>query len=98
MARRKTTKRVIKNFQNIVMPIWYVKPDKMGKYLGLCYNPEGNMPNILVDPTLSTRKKLNVLIEEVFHAYFFELPEWKAKRFAANLGRIIYSDFVKANE
>lgn len=94
MARRKFPKRVIKNFEDIVMPVCYIKPDKKGKYLGLCYNPEGHMPIILIDPKLLPRKKLNVLIEEVFHAYFFELAEWKAKRFAANLGRLIYSDFI----
>lgn len=96
MAHRKQSKnRQIVNFEGVRMPICYIKPDKKGKYLGLCYNPKGNMPIILVHPDLLPRKKLNVLIEEVFHAYFFDLPEWKAQKFAKNLGRVIYSDFIK---
>ena len=52
-------------------------------------------PLIIVDPELKTRRQLNVLIEEVFHAYFFDLPEWKARKFAANLGKVIYNKYLK---
>lgn len=50
---------------------------------------------IIIDKDLKQRRQLNVLIEEVFHAYFFELPEWKARKFAANLGKVIYNKHFK---
>jgi hypothetical protein len=36
-----------------------------------------------------------VIIEEVFHAHLYDLPEKKARKFAANLGKVIYSRFLK---
>jgi hypothetical protein len=35
------------------------------------------------------------LIEEVFHAHLYDLPEEKARKFAANLGKLIYNRFLK---
>ena len=52
-------------------------------------------PQIHVDPTLMTRRQLNVLIEEVFHAHLYDLSEKKARKFAANLGKLIYNRFLK---
>jgi len=46
-------------------------------------------------PTLQTRRQLNVLIEEAFHAHLYDLPEKKARKFAANLGKLIYNRFLK---
>jgi len=38
---------------------------------------------------------LNVVIEEVTHAFFYDLPEYKVRKFSAQLGRVIYSLFLK---
>lgn len=86
----------IKNFQDKEVEIIYAKVPKKFKAEGLCDNPESyEKPLIIVDPELKTRRQLNVLIEEVFHAYFFDLPEWKARKFAANLGKVIYNKYLK---
>jgi hypothetical protein len=84
-----------KNFEGIEYTVNYNKPS--GKYnaSGLCDNPVVKNPTILVDPTLLTRRQLNVLIEEVFHAHLYDLPEKKARKFAANLGKLIYNRFLK---
>jgi hypothetical protein len=84
-----------KNFEGIEYTVNYKKPS--GKYnaSGLCDNPDIKNPEILVDPTLLTRRQLNVLIEEVFHAHLYDLPEKKARKFAANLGKLIYNRFLK---
>lgn len=84
-----------KNFEGIEYTVNYNKPP--GKYnaSGLCDNPDIKNPTILVDPTLLTRRQLNVLIEEVFHAHLYHLPEKKARKFAANLGKLIYNRFIK---
>lgn len=84
-----------KNFDNIEYEVDYVEiPEEQGAD-GLCYRPEENaVSSILIQDRLNKKRKLNVLIEEVFHAHFWELPEWKARKFAANLGKLIYNEFM----
>lgn len=83
-----------KNFEDIEYEVIYVKPRFSRSVEGLCDSPKNKDPQIIVDPTLLKKRKLNVLIEEVFHAHLFDLPEWKARKFAANLGKLIYSEFI----
>lgn len=82
-----------KNFEKVEYEVQYIKIPAKEQAQGLCYPPE--QPIIIVDKDLKTRRQLNVLIEEVFHAHFFDLPEWKARKFAANLGKLIYNKFLK---
>jgi len=84
-----------KNFEGVEYTVFYAKP--LGKYRasGLCDNPDSKYPSIIVDPTLLSRRQLNVLIEEVFHAHLYDLSEKKARKFAANLGKLIYNRFIK---
>lgn len=85
-----------KNFEGVQYTVNYNKPHSRLKAAGLCDNPiVKKHPAIMVDPTLKTRRQLNVLIEEVFHAHLYDLPEKKARKFAANLGKLIYNRFIK---
>lgn len=84
-----------KNFEGVEYIVNYNKPPARYKASGLCESPNSKCPTISVDPTLMTRRQLNVLIEEVFHAHLFDLPEKKARKFAANLGKLIYNRFLK---
>jgi hypothetical protein len=84
-----------KNFEGIQYTVNYNKPPLRLRASGLCDNPDIKNPQIHVDPTLLTRRQLNVLIEEVFHAHLYDLPEKKARKFAANLGKLIYNRFLK---
>ncbi len=84
-----------KNFEGKEYEVIYAKPHSRYRAEGLCDNPNCKHPSIIVDPTLQTRRQLNVLIEEVFHAHLFDLPEKKARKFAANLGKLIYNRFLK---
>ena len=84
-----------KNFEGKQYNVNYNKPPVKYNAAGLCENPNNKHPSIFVDPTLKTRRQLNVLIEEVFHAHLYDLPEKKARKFAANLGKLIYSRFLK---
>ena len=81
-----------KSSLNLTQPQTYAARFKAS---GLCDSPDTDYPQILVDPTLLTRRQLNVLIEEVFHAHLFDLPERKARKFAANLGKLVYNRFIK---
>jgi hypothetical protein len=84
-----------KNFEGVEYTVNYNKPHARFHASGLCDSPDTDDPQILIDPTLLTRRQLNVLIEEVFHAHLFDLPEKKARKFAANLGKLIYNRFLK---
>lgn len=84
-----------KNFEGVEYTVNYNKPLARFKASGLCDSPDIDNPQILVDPTLLTRRQLNVLIEEVFHAHLFDLSERKARKFASNLGKLVYNRFIK---
>jgi len=83
------------NFEGVQYEVIYAKPHGRYNASGLCDNPNSKNPSILVDPSLKKRRQLNVIIEEVFHAHLYDLPEKKARKFAANLGKVIYSRFLK---
>lgn len=84
-----------KNFEDTEYEVIYAKPHYKYNADGLCDNPVNKHPSIVVNPKLNKRRQLNVLIEEVFHAHMFDLPEWKARKFSANLGKLIYNKFLK---
>lgn len=66
------------------------KPHKKHNADGLCYSPKRKKPKIYVDPKLLPRKKMAVMVEEVFHAFFFDKTEKEARKFAATITRFIY--------
>jgi len=66
-----------KNFEGVEYEVIYAKPHGRYHASGLCDNPNVKHPSIIVDPTLQTRRQLNVLIEEAFHAHLYDLPEYK---------------------
>lgn len=85
-----------KNFDGKEYTVNYVKPPNRFSADGLCDNPTVyEYPTISIDPKLGKKRMLNVLIEEVFHAHMFDMPEWKARKFSANLGKLIYNKFIK---
>jgi hypothetical protein len=84
-----------KNFEDVEYEVLYVVPKFSRAVEGLCDSPDTERPQVIVDPQLLKRRQLNVLIEEVFHAHFYDLPEWKARKFAANLGKLVYNKFIK---
>lgn len=84
-----------KNLDNIEYFIKYKKIPQKDKADGLCYNPESKTPRIIIEKSLKTKRMLNVIIEEVFHAHFYEVSEKKARKFSSNLGKVLYNKFLK---
>ena len=84
-----------KNFEDVEYEVLYVVPKFSRAVEGLCDSPDTERPQVIVDHQLLKRRQLNVLIEEDFHAHFYDLPEWKARKFAANLGKLVYNKFIK---
>lgn len=85
----------IKTFFDKEIPIKYESISKKFSADGLCYDPHGKDAKIIIDNRLGKRRKLNVLIEEITHAFFYDLPEYKVRKFSAELGRILYNQFLK---
>lgn len=86
-----------KNLEEVEYSIRFLRPPlHNGRAVeGLCDSPTCRKPQIFIDPNLKTRRKLNVLIEEMFHAHFFDMNEKQARKFSANLGKMIYNIFLK---
>ncbi len=86
-----------KNLEGVEYSVRFLKPPlHKGKIVeGLCDSPDHRKPQIFIDPNLKTRRKLNVLIEEMFHAHFYEKTEKEARKFSANAGKIIYNVFLR---
>jgi hypothetical protein len=95
-SRKKQTKQeqalVIETHLKQLIPIFF---RSLTDASGYCYNPAGKTPKILIEKNLLPRRMLNVVIEEVTHAFFYDLPEYKVRKFSAQLGRVIYSLFLK---
>ena len=88
----KGAEHIVRQYNGKEIPVFF-EPIKDAD--GLCYNPDTINAKILVDSRLKKRRKLNVIIEEVFHAFFYDEPEYKARKFSAELGKIIYNRFIK---
>lgn len=65
------------------------------KASGYCFDPDGPEPKIIISKQLLKRRKLNVLIEEMAHAFWYDAPEYKVRKFSAQLGKLIYNLFLK---
>jgi hypothetical protein len=74
------------------IPIYF---DILNDASGYCFNPDGPTPKIIISKNLLKRRKLNVLIEEIAHAFWYDAPEYKVRKFSAQLGKLIYSLFLK---
>lgn len=90
--RSKAKKLSIETYLKQIIPIHF---KQLKDADGYCYNPSLKNSRIEIGKHLLSRRKLNVLIEEVTHAFFWDLPEYKVRKFSAELGRVIYRLFLK---
>lgn len=70
----------------------YFKNLKTGS--GYCYNPAGSSPQVIISTKLRKRRMLNVLIEEITHAFWYDEPEYKVRKFSAQLGKLVHKLFL----
>jgi hypothetical protein len=87
--KRKSYK--FKTADNAKFELKFRAPHRKHNADGLCDDPKSKKPKIYIDPKLLPRRKLAVLIEEIFHAFFFEKTEREARKFAATLTKFIYT-------
>ena len=89
MKYRNLPKLTFKNTKGIEYLIVWKAPAKKYRADGLCDPPDSKSPEVWVDPSLDEKLFLDVLIEEIFHAHAFEKSEKEARKFAANLRRVL---------
>ncbi len=77
------------NSDGIEYELIWKKPHYKYKADGLCSDPESEKPTIEIDPTLKDRRKMSVLVEEVTHAFFWDIPEYKVRKFSALVAKLI---------
>ena len=94
---KKTPDFIITRYDDIQIPLYFLNIRKSFQAEGLCYHPLEEGASILVDKRLGKKRKLNVIIEEMTHAFFFGEPEYKVRKFSSELGRIIYNRYIKVN-
>tara|TARA_B100000287_G_scaffold435121_1_gene501936 strand:- start:2027 stop:2320 length:294 start_codon:yes stop_codon:yes gene_type:complete len=69
---------------------YFRKPHKNHNADGLCLNPDVyEDPKIYVDPHLPPKRKLQVVIEEVTHAFFWDKTEKDVRKFSQVLADIL---------
>lgn len=56
---------------------------------GLCTNPDGDNPFIVIDPRLLSCRLLSVALEEMFHHFAYDKNEKTARKFAATTRKLI---------
>ena len=88
---------IVTRYDDIQIPLYFLNIRKDIDAEGLCYHPLEDGASILVDKKLGKKRKLNVIIEEITHAFFYDEPEYKVRKFSSELGRIIYNRYIKAN-
>tara|TARA_E500000081_G_scaffold155367_2_gene195974 strand:+ start:7081 stop:7365 length:285 start_codon:yes stop_codon:yes gene_type:complete len=78
-----------KNCENVEYElIWQIPPESYNAD-GLCDSPEHEEPKILINPELKENRTLSVLIEEITHAFFWDIPEYQVRKFAPRLAKVI---------
>ena len=59
---------------------------------GLCDPPDYRGPKIHIAPDLSPRREMAVMIEEMMHAFFWNISEKDVRRFCGTVTRILHKE------
>ena len=81
------------NARKIHYDVYIRKPNKLSygeDCLGICYDPQGKDPHILISPRQSDKSMMNTCIHEVCHAFFWDKSEYDISRFSNAISRLIF--------
>ena len=59
---------------------------------GLCAPPDYRGPKIHIAPDLTPKREMAVMIEEMMHAFFWQLSEKDVRRFCGAVTRILHKE------
>ena len=59
---------------------------------GLCDPPDYRGPKIHIAPDLTPKREMAVMIEEMMHAFFWDIPEKEVRRFCGSVTGILHKE------
>tara|TARA_Y100000310_G_scaffold281392_1_gene301834 strand:- start:225 stop:545 length:321 start_codon:yes stop_codon:yes gene_type:complete len=59
---------------------------------GLCDPPDYRGPKIHIAPDLTPKREMAVMIEEMMHAFFWQISEKEVRRFCGAVTRILHQE------
>ena len=59
---------------------------------GLCDPPDYRGPKIHIAPDLTPKREMAVMIEEMMHAFFWQISEKDVRRFCGAVTRILHKE------
>jgi Zn-dependent peptidase ImmA (M78 family) len=84
-----------KTSQGKEVEVIFRKPQKnfYGKNCdGYCIDPDVKSPKIYINPHRTDQTQLNTILHEFAHAFFWDAPEHKVKKFGDTLSRFLYNE------
>jgi len=80
------------NNQGVKYKILMKKPHHTYNADGLCDPPDYRKPKIHIAPDLTPKREMAVMIEEMMHAFFWNIPEKEVRRFCGAVTRILHKE------
>ena len=65
---------------------------------GLCDPPDYRGPKIHIAPDLTPKREMAVMIEEMMHAFFWQISEKDVRRFCGTVTRILHKEGWRQTE
>lgn len=79
-----------KNFEGQEFEFNFRKPRRETGADGLCYPPKNlSVSKIYVNPHMTKKRIREVIIHELIHAFFWDLPEYKVEKIAKVISKIL---------
>ena len=80
------------NNQGVKYKILMKKPHYSYHADGLCDPPDYRGPKIQSAPDLTPKREMAVMIEEIMHAFFWNISEKEVRRFCGTVTRILHKE------
>ena len=68
------------------------RPHKIYDADGLCDPPDYKNPKIHIAQDLPPRREMEVVLEEIMHAFFWDISEKEVRKFCSTATRILHQD------
>lgn len=92
---------VVERYDKKKFPVYIHSIDKEQNADGLCYctfvSDTNDTHSIEIEKDLKPKRMVDVMIEEVCHAFFNKEPEYKVRKFSKELGNLLVKKFDITN-
>ena len=84
------------NNQDVEYQIYF--PSFLINRCGDCDDPNIQKPIIRVDSRLSERRNMQVVVEEIFHAFFWDKTETQARKFSNTITKALFEEGYRLDQ